>query len=174
MKNISKIALLAVVACSPTLVIAGDGWTGFYIGGNVGYSDGEVSVGPVSFSDNSGTYGLQAGYNHDLGNNWVLGGELSYGTAEYTILGETGDVDTTRIKLKAGYDLNPALVYGVLGYANLDDGDDSEDGVTYGVGVAFKATDNIIVSGELLRDNVDIEGVDFDQTSFVLGVSYKF
>ena len=173
-ENVKRLALAAAMLGVPTFAAAGDGWTGFYLGANVGYSDAKVSSGPVSFSDDDWSYGLQAGYNYALLNSWVLGGEVSYNTAQYTILDVTGDIDTTRLKFKAGYDTGGVLVYGVLGYASLDDGEDREDGVTYGLGIGYKPIDRIIVTGEVLRDSGDFDGIDFDQTVFNLGISYQF
>ena len=70
------------------------------------------------------------------------------------------------------------MVYGILGYADLDDGDDNATGITFGVGLGYKATDNIILTGELLRDETDFNfagvNVDVDQTSILIGASYQF
>ncbi len=174
-----KIATLTAIAAllnAPTLALAGDDWNGIYAGVHFGASDADLTSGTAGFSDHSAVYGLQLGYNHSLADKWVIGAELSYGTAEYKGLGPSKDMDTTRLKLKAGYDLGPTLVYGILGYANIDLGNTNESGATYGIGVGYKATDSIILSGELIRDSFDIKstGVDADSTSLALGISYQF
>lgn len=177
MKNLSVLATALFTLGAPSIALADD-WTGFYAGLHGGYADGEISALGLSFSDDTFAYGLQAGYNYQTPSNWVFGGELSYGTAEYTILGIKGDLDTLRVKLKAGYAAETTMVYGILGYADLDDGDDNATGITFGVGLGYKATDNIILTGELLRDETDynFEGVnvDVDQTSILIGASYQF
>ncbi len=167
---------LAALLNTPTLATAGDDWNGLYAGIHFGGSDADLTSGTAGLSDHSTVYGLQLGYSHSLVDNWVIGGELSYSTAEYKGLGPSKDMDTTRVKLKAGYDFGPTLVYGILGYANIDVGNANESGASYGIGVGFKATDNIILSGELIRDSFDIKstGVDADTTSLALGISYQF
>lgn len=175
MKSIAKIVLATTILGLPTLAIAGEGWTGFYLGAHVGPTDGEVTFGGSTESDSATGYGLQAGYNHSLSNNWVIGGELSYSTAEYSIGGGAPfDSDATRLKFKAGYDLGTTLVYGILGYVNIDDGIDSEDGTTFGIGINYKATDTIILGAEILRDSADFFGSDLDVTSLLFSVAYQF
>ncbi len=167
---------LVALFSAPTLAIAGEDWNGFYAGLHFGASDADLTSGTAGLSDHSPVYGVQLGYNHSLFNNWVIGGELSYGTAEYKGLGASKDMDTTRLKIRVGYDLGPTLVYGVLGYANVDLGSANESGATYGIGIGYKAADRIIVSGELTRDSFDIRstGVDVDTTQLALGISYQF
>ena len=174
MKKIFKTVAVASIFATPTLVSAGEDWTGFYVGANLAYTDAKASAGGVSISDNAGAYGLHAGYNHTLANDWVIGGELSYGTTEYEFSGVSADLDTTRLKFKVGKDIGAALLYGVLGYASFDDGFSNEKGTTYGIGVAYKATDNIVLSAELLRDSFDASGTDVDVTSIDFGLSYQF
>lgn len=172
-------ALVAVFLSTPTLASAQDdwSWTGLYVGAFGAYTDADVSAGPFSIGDTAGSYGLNAGYNYSVTDSFVLGAELSYSTAEYEVFGLSGDVDTTRVKFKAGYGAENAIIYGVLGYVDLDGVDDgvgSENGVTYGIGYSFKATKNIVVTGEILQDSADISGVDVDINSVSLGVSYQF
>ena len=172
MKLVTAIAMLGC----PSLAIADDDWTGFYAGLHVAASDADLSSGAARVSEVTEAYGVQVGYNHALANNWVVGGELSYSTAEYGKLGPLKDMDTTRLKLKVGYAFGATMAYGVLGYANIDSNAGSDGAATYGVGLGYKATDNIILNAEILRDSFDIKsaGVDADVTSLVLGVSYQF
>ncbi|MEP4039040.1 outer membrane beta-barrel protein [Pseudophaeobacter sp.] len=176
--NLMALATIAAVSTSPTLAGAEDAWTGFYAGLHIAATDGDLRSGSAKISDHSDVYGVQAGYNHSLNNGWVVGGELSYSTAEFPAFGSMKDVDTTRAKAKIGHDFGNLLAYGVLGYAQVDAGNQSEGGVTYGIGVGYKATDNIILSAEVLRDSVDFNTsgtkVNADYTSLIFGASYKF
>jgi outer membrane immunogenic protein len=79
------------------------GWTGFYVGGNVGYGwqdptvtfagndpsticllsancgiVGATAAGPVSYNLNGVTGGIQAGYNWQVDPRWVLGAETDF------------------------------------------------------------------------------------------------
>ena len=177
MRKLSVLASALFAFGTPTIVLADD-WTGFYAGVHGGYSDGEVSALGVSFSDEAFAYGFQVGYNYQTTNNWVFGGELSYGTAEYSLAGFSEDFDTIRAKFKAGYAMGTTMAYGIIGYANIDDGDDNADGITFGLGLGYKATDNTILTFELLRDDTDVNiggfDVDVEQTSLLIGASYKF
>ncbi len=75
----AAIALLAI----PSFAMASDAWDGFYAGIRVGVSDADLAGGTGALSDHSAVYGLQAGYNHSVAENWIIGAELSFGTAEY-------------------------------------------------------------------------------------------
>ena len=94
------------VAVTPLFVPAPVGeWTGFYLGGQVGYGDGGV---PGTDYD-GGLAGVHAGYLHDLGD-WVVGGELDYDFANMS--GGPGKIDAIgRAKLIGSYDLGRTLVY---------------------------------------------------------------
>lgn len=178
MKRIAKLAM--TIAVLPTLASAEDKWTGVYLGAHVAATDSEISPltdpngNTVALSDNAAAFGVQAGYNHTLSDNWVIGGEFSYSTAEYSYLGLAQDADTTRIKLKAGYGFGSALIYGTMGYANLVFVGTIESGTTYGIGANYKATDNIILGVELSRDLFDVSGVDVDLTSLGVSVAFGF
>jgi outer membrane immunogenic protein len=61
-------------------------WTGFYVGGNVGYSWGNLDAtgavisptGQSNFKANGFIGGVQAGYNWQFNRNWVVGVEVDY------------------------------------------------------------------------------------------------
>ncbi len=169
MLKLTAAAAMAAILTLPTLAQADGNWTGIYAGAQVGASD--LSV--FGIGDTGTTYGLHLGYDHDMGS-FVLGGELDYSTVEYNFLGVTGDVDTTRVKLKGGYDAGRTLVYGVLGYVDIDAGTLSEGGYTLGIGMSFKATDHILIGAEILHDSIDVQGIGIDVDSFNFRVSYKF
>lgn len=117
-------------------------WTGFYVGGNLGYgwSDGDGTItagvvsGPYSGSGNGILGGVQAGYNWQTGG-WVLGIEADFqasggkgpvsgvaGAAVFTGTAKTPWFGTIRGRL--GYTFDRTLVYitggGVYGRAELE------------------------------------------------------
>ena len=166
MSKFTTAAVITAILAFPTVTLADESWTGFHVGTHIAAS--KLSIGP--FDDSSAAYGIQAGYTHDLGK-FVIGAEIDYSTAEYTFVGvTTGNIDTTRFKLRGGYDLGRAMVYGVVGVADFD----GDSGSTLGLGISYKATDNIIISGEYLRDTFEVSGVDLDVDSLSVRASYKF
>lgn len=190
------------VAAVPVQTAASD-WTGFYVGGQVGTMqlDTEVLVtdffeGEMFPTDDTveveadGTFvGIHAGYMRDLGA-FVVGAEFDYDvidfgdvTTTYDGVSETtesdGDTDDTvaRLKLRAGYDAGRFLPYATAGLARIDSEDENTNGTFFGAGVAFAATDNILVGGEILQhqfDDVFDSGIDYDITTMSLRASYKF
>jgi outer membrane immunogenic protein len=82
-------------------------WTGFYVGGNIGYGwedptvtftsndpaalaatcggfDGSTCVPPNSFSAKSGLGGIQFGYNWQVNRNWLLGVETDFDGSRFS------------------------------------------------------------------------------------------
>ena len=91
----------APVYKAPQAMVAAHNWTGFYVGGNVGYGWGDRTVTftpndvvlqnvtcggtfggtcapPTSFDVNGALGGLQAGYNWQFNQNWLLGIETDF------------------------------------------------------------------------------------------------
>ncbi|WP_321363703.1 outer membrane beta-barrel protein [uncultured Celeribacter sp.] len=163
------------IAPAPVMPVSGSDWTGGYAGATLGYGWGNDALDDADDM----TYGLFGGYNYDFGD-FVLGGELEYLGSE--IENGTANLDDlTRLKLRAGYDMGPALIYGVVGaaYANADIGGVSYDdtGYTYGIGVDYAVTDSINVGAELLQnefDEFDNSGTDLSATTLGARVSFKF
>ncbi len=163
------------IAPAPVAIMADTDWTGGYAGASLGYGWGDDALDDADDM----TYGVFGGYNYDFGQ-FVLGGELEYLGSDI----ETGTAeleDMTRLKLRAGYDAGPALIYGVVGaaYANADIGGVSYDdtGYTYGLGVDYAVTDSVNVGAELLQnefDGFDDSGSDLSATTLGARVSFKF
>ncbi|WP_226550927.1 MULTISPECIES: outer membrane beta-barrel protein [Celeribacter] len=163
------------IAPAPVVPVSGSDWTGGYAGASLGYGWGDDALDDADDM----TYGIFGGYNYDFGQ-FVLGGELEYLGSE--IENDTANLDDlTRLKLRAGYDAGPALIYGVVGaaYANADIGGQSynDTGYTYGIGVDYAVTDSINVGAELLQnefDEFDNSGTDLSATTLGARVSFKF
>lgn len=170
LKLFSAIVSLPFLATS---VVAEEDWTGFYAGAQAGVSRLEILT-----SDDSGFgYGVFAGYNYDFGQ-FVLGGEIDFTTAEYTLNSVTDDVSNTRLKIRGGYDLGRTLVYAVAGGVRANGGGINDNGFTLGLGADFKLTENFIIGAEYKHDFIDVDAlgvdVDLDFDTFLLRASYKF
>lgn len=176
---------------------SGGDWTGFYVGGQVGWMEVEYPTrspavpGGVLYDGNGSAFGFHAGYNHDFGD-FVLGGEVSVDFPSVDIdITPTGrpaprEVDYFAVaKFKAGYDAGRFLPYAVIGYASQDfkdtgalaAGSQTFDGVAYGVGVNYRVGPNLIAGVEALWFDLDPSNTSFltsEGTMLSLRLSYKF
>ncbi|MGK0260615.1 MAG: outer membrane immunogenic protein [Candidatus Azotimanducaceae bacterium] len=134
-------------------------------------------------------FGLHVGYMADLGS-YVLGAELDYDSIDFDELSGTfegttftqsiddnSDDTIARLKLRAGYDAGQFLPYLTVGTARLDVEDESTNGTFYGAGIAFLATNNLVIGGEILQHQFDDAfdtGFDFEARTMSLRASYKF
>ncbi len=173
MKNfahISRVALLASV-----LVGAGGGavaqdidWTGFYGGLSYGTVSDDESLISTGFpllvvSLEGGGAGAFAGYNAQIGS-MVYGVELAFNSAMTESTGSTiTRQDFIDLKGRLGRAVNDWLVYGALGYstATLREApgnvDVTTNGWSYGIGVDYAVTPNIIVGAEFLRRQLETD-----------------
>lgn len=174
MNSLIGSGLLVISATAPSLAAA-EGWTGFYAGAQIGSIDTEMSFYGRTMSEDSGTYGLLAGYSHGIGNKFILGAELNIDKLNYTEMPFKHDLMTRRIKARLGYDLGSVMLYGTMGYTEIGDGTgENEDGNSVSVGINYKATDALVLGAELLRDSYDFEGIDMDITSLRVQVAFQF
>ncbi|MEJ6398748.1 outer membrane protein [Yoonia sp. 208BN28-4] len=172
---------IAPVAVAPAPVYVaptGRDWTGFYVGGSLGYGQLE---GDGLGDDFSGTiYSGHAGYNYDLGS-YVIGAELegTFGQID----DDTSGLDfenVLRAKARAGYDAGVFLPYVTAGYAqatvSAGDADIDDNGYFYGAGVDYAVTDSITVGGEVLQHEFNDfnGGSDVSALTASLRVSYNF
>ena len=169
-----------VIAPVPAPVVTGD-WTGFRAGVQLGLGSAELQPSRTApgFDEDLKAYGLHAGYDHDFGR-FVLGGELDYNKLDIDNLDDKADL--TRLRLRAGYDMDRFMPYVTLGAARIS-GDYmgesiKETAATYGIGAEFKATDNITFGGEYSyqkwKDVNDIDGHNLDTGLFQIRASYRF
>lgn len=163
--------LVASLAAVPAFA---EDWTGPYVGAGVGYSDVN---GPGSADGDKTTFGIHAGYDYDFGD-FVLGGELEYDRVGLTLPAGFGTVDNVaRLKLKGGYDFGPALGYVVLGGARSYSDFGNDNGTLYGIGLAYKVTDQVSLSGEVLHhkfNDIGNTGSDFESNVFNIRASFRF
>ncbi|PWK59951.1 outer membrane protein [Roseicyclus mahoneyensis] len=169
----------APVIVTPTSV--GVDWSGPYIGLQYDMIDGSAVVGGGFDGD---AFGLFGGYRHDFGR-FVLGGEIDYmvGSLDFAVPPFNVDVDgLLRVGIEAGYDAGRTLIYGTLGYVDLDLNiggiSIGDDGFFYGIGIDYLVTDNITLGAEILRHEFSnfagVAGSNLDVTTFGINIAYRF
>lgn len=188
--------VLLALACLPMTAQAQDAsiWAGFNAGLQASIGDGsqEYSSGPYDLEGNG--YGLFAGYLWATGS-WAYGVELAYAKAEfYEVDVDTGRKykecdfnDTLDLKARAGYAIDQALVYGVLGYGFSEwdqcagplSGLYDVEGVIVGAGVDYRLSDRFFVGGEILHRVMDLTidpstSFDADLTTVTLRAGIRF
>jgi outer membrane immunogenic protein len=169
---------------------SGYGWTGPYIGGNLGYQWGEVSNNPTKPSGLTG--GIQGGYLWQNGR-FVFGGEADL---------QLSDADNTfapwkfsnpwfgTLRGRAGVAVNNFLIYGTAGFAlgeltaetvGLATESHTNVGWTVGAGVEMGLPGNWTAKAEYLYVDLasrsfSLTGAknDFATSVFRLGVNYHF
>lgn len=157
----------------------GRDWTGFYVGGSLGYADVDIDGTDGDFE--GAVFGGHVGYNYDLGN-IVIGAELeAVGANDVTQDNGSLELDSIlRAKVRAGYDAGQFLPYITAGVAQAEFSgggvDLEDDGPFYGVGVDYAYTDEITIGAEYLRHDFDDfdGGQDIEVDTFSLRVSYNF
>lgn len=190
---VAPVAPAAPVAVAP--VAPASDWTGFYVGGQLGYgslgldiTDGSESA---EIADGSGAlYGVHAGYMRDFGR-IVLGAELDWDLTAIDLevdpafdpdVGTLGSVDSVaRAKVRLGYDVGRFLPYVTAGVARASlsydapeaEGafDDTTTGRFVGLGVVYAVNDRFTVGIEALRHDFDGPGVSGDTNGLGLETS---
>lgn len=190
-RKIGAVVAAAALAFSATAASAqgASPWTGFYIGGNVGYAwsnDTDPSI--KGFAG-----GIHGGYNFQF-NQIVAGIEgdfsLSNADASETVAGITGTVEIDNIwsiRGRLGFlATSNALVYGTIGYGGAKltgtltngvaalAGSENARGLVLGGGLEYAFTRNILGRIEGLHLIGRGDGFDVDVTQIRAGLSYKF
>ena len=171
-------------------------WTGFYIGGHVGYGGGSLGPGTNPLPEEGQLFppsitgligGYQAGYNKQFSNHVVLGVEAdaSFGSPLDAVRLTPAPFNTTldyvsTVRGRAGYAFDRWMPYLTGGFAwghshvNLNDGAGSvfaapgqiQTGWTAGAGVEFAVSGNW--SAKLEYDYIDLGRQTYDLTGFGL------
>jgi high affinity Mn2+ porin len=171
-------------------------WTGFYLGGHVGYGDGSLGPGtnplPVQgiffpHTITGGTGGYQAGYNRQLSNRVVLGIEADATFTSYPDVPRIvpapfhGTIDYTgTLRGRVGYAFGPWMPYVTGGFAwghsqvRINDADGNvlstpghyHTGWTVGAGAEFAVSGNW--SAKLEYDYIDLARRMYDPDVFGL------
>jgi outer membrane immunogenic protein len=151
-------ALTATPALAQDAAPAASSFTGPRVGLNVGFADEDV------FGTELFTYGVEAGYDFDLG------------SAVVGVTAEAQDSDETGRDLsivgRAGFKATPKfLVYALGGYTNLKVSSFTLDGYRLGGGVEFAPAQHVSLKLEQRYSNYEL-GLDAWQT--VAGIGYRF
>ncbi len=192
--NFKRISLLATVAAaaamSATSAQAQD-WSGMYVGGQLGYANGDATMpyggigGPTTTpqpdADLDGwTIGGRIGFNWNPGS-WVFGveGDLDYSDISGDDGGGGGDINgvetnwQTSIRGRAGFLATPSfLIYGTAGWTYMDaeatvDNAPTESisgeftGWTYGIGGEWAFSETMSGTVEWRHDEYDGERFSF-------------
>ncbi len=174
MKRSCISAALAAAALLPSYALAGDDWYGFYAGGPKAAPAARPGLHARPAPSAPLPVVLYAGYNHDLGGAFVLGGEVNLDEPTHADLQLDRELTTKRIKARLGYDMGPMLIYGVLGYAEISKGGDFRDGYTYDLGVKYRLHDSLLLSAELAQDFREFRSVSPNSSALNFRVSYRF
>lgn len=155
--------------------IGSNNWTGFYLGGQLGYANVDTNV--SSSSDNF-IGGFTGGYDYDLGQ-WVVGAALDYDFTDASVAGGAADLETVfRVKARGGVKIGGGLFYGTAGYALADtDVLGSDDGYFIGAGYEYRVNQSFSVGVEALYhefDNFNSTDVDVDATTVQVRGTFRF
>lgn len=153
-------------------------WTGFYVGGQLGYGDVSSNVAAVNGDGAFG--GVHVGYRYDFGQ-FVAGGEIAYNGSNGKS-GPANKVDSvTQFKVMGGYDLGSTLVYATAGAAHgkatIAGVNRSDTGYLFGIGMDYAVNDKWTVGAELVHhriDNFDGTATDVRANSLQMRVGYRF
>ena len=154
-------AVLAASFAAASPAFAAD-FSGPRIGATIGLADDDFG-GAEAF-----TYGINAGYD------WDLGKAVVGGTVELQGSDEDGLSRDISITGRAGGKVSDnLLVYALAGYSNLgiDNSDIDLDGVRAGAGVEVAFNDHVYGQVEYRYTNYEL---DAETHQFVLGVGYRF
>lgn len=167
MKRILIAAALAATVATPALAqeadtaaTADNAFTGPRIGAEIGVADDDI------FGTEGFTYGLEAGYDFDLGGSAIAGIQAGIQDSD-----DTGRELSLGLRVGAVVSKN-ALIYANANYSNIEVVEDFElDGVRFGLGLECAATENVYVKAEQRYGNYEL-GAELWQT--VVGVGFRF
>jgi len=160
MKKMLFASVAALVLATPALAQETATFTGARIGGNIGFADDDV-IGDEAFA-----YGVEAGYDFDLGSAVVgVGAELQDSS-------DSGR-DISVVARAGGKAADNVLIYALGGYSNLRILGVELDGFRIGGGVEVAVTPNAFVKFEHRYTNYDAGGND-DVHQNLIGAGFRF
>ena len=152
-------------------------WSGAYAGVSVGKTGAALDFSDVNVSDfdeNETSYGVFGGYRHPFDNKFVIGDEENYAkTGDFV---DAVDTETYGVELQAGYAFDRVLPYVAVGKGKIF----GEEATSWGVGVDYAATKNVIVGVKYTRsdlgefDSSNLGKFEAESDTVALRVGYKF
>lgn len=155
-------AAVGLLAAASAPAVAAD-FTGPRVGATIGLADDDFG-GSDAF-----TYGVNAGYDFDLGRGLIAGA-----TAEWQDSGEDGlGRDLSIVGRLGGKVSDNVMLYGLAGYSNLgiENTDIELDGFRVGAGVEVAVTDHVYGQVEYRYTNYEL---DAEAHQMLLGIGYRF
>ncbi|WJY20170.1 porin family protein [Fontisubflavum oceani] len=159
-----------------------DTWQGFYGGLQFSTVDPNSDT-PVDPASGPG-FGIFGGYNHALGGNWVIGGELGFAsTTDHGIPAGTFSIENAiTARGRVGYALDDLLLYGSLGYLSADATASGSaatldiEGPVFGLGAEAMLSETVSARVEYLRGTLDLTGpgTDIDVTTDTIAIGLAF
>ncbi len=176
--RLTALTLAAALAATGASAQDASQWTGFYAGFATNIIspefDNSSTAGPLQEGTSFGAYG---GYNYALGDNFVVGAEVGFGgpVSFQTNLGNPDFEFNNQLnaRVRGGYAIGNALVYGSLGYQRVEYGaaagsataDGSASGLVYGIGMEMLLTETVSVRLDYTSTHMNPE----DATTLVSG-----
>lgn len=175
-------------AAEPAQAYTSYDWSGFYLGGQGGYSWSQATILGSDQNIDSGSAGLHAGYNFQAGS-IVYGIENDF-NYNFEDKGDASLEWDASGRARVGYALNRTLFFATAGVAAAGGKADipaagKKDAIligwTAGAGLEHAVTDNILVRGEYRHSDFGdkdfgsgIGDVGATQDKVLFGTSYKF
>jgi outer membrane immunogenic protein len=150
MMKLQGILVAGVMAATLSGTAQAQDWTGFYAGLSATTHGSEItpSGAPFGLPGDSVSPGIFAGYNHAVGSNWIIGGELSYDAADTSFLPSLPiEVsNTAELRGRVGYAMGNVMPYVALGVVSSDMGVlggnyGSQSGYSMGLGLEYMVSD---------------------------------
>ena len=149
----AKVLMIAAAFAAVGGMVSAQDWGGGYVGLSANSGDGNLDLlgSPFAYKIDGGTeLGIYAGYNHVLASNLVVGGELSYSSAEGNSMPVTpwGYDGMLQARARVGYAMDNIMPYVALGMAKTDFNVAStifsdETGITFAVGMDYMMNDKM-------------------------------
>jgi OOP family OmpA-OmpF porin len=184
MKKSTMTIALAAALLSISAVQASE-FSGGWIGAKAGNNKSDVSGVGAANSKNANTYGFEAGYNWDMGTNFLLGldgfADFNQKKTHDTIPPATINYgsDVYGVDLKLGLPSGSWLPYAKLGYGSRFTGgvaSGNGSGAHLGLGVEYKFAPHWSVAGEYttISDKVNNNTQKLNNRNLTIGVNYYF
>lgn len=178
----SATSLMAADMQGPSGALRGsiDAWSGVYAAASVGYDQISDTNGLVTDYGSGSIYGAVVGYNHQIGEDFVVGVEADFNQYDipFTKASFISVVDVVSARARVGFVLGDAMIYATAGIVYGTTNINLEDvGRVVGVGVDYKLTDYIFAGVNYQHinfRNFDNAGINANLDSVRARVGFHF